>query len=466
MNIRFTKEEALSRLRKFYTGKVYPIVVATIIAIAAMSATEIFLAGAVVLLFVGACLVCDTARPLIITVVAFVFQMSSKYSPSPSVSANHDYYFTSWRLPIFIIYISLTVISLIAFFIKNKCYARMNIKRDILLIPIIVLVLAFLISGAFYDGYVSGLPFSLMQAALFSLFYFVFAYGFKEEESRGELARYFVYISAVVAGIMLVELMHLFITSDNIFVDGGINKVGVMLGWGSWTLIGVSLAMLIPTLFLGVMTDKRYWWAYFAMATAAYVGAVLSMSRNAQLFATLAYAACVIIAAFKSHNKLIFRVISVVGATLAVIATIVFFDKLPTVIAEFFNDNGRAEHAAIAMENFFSSPVFGVGFLNFESITEIPYQYAPMGPWPAMAHNTLLELLSATGVFGTLAYGGYRVASVVPVLKKPTVEKTLLFLSVLVILLSSLLDNFVFDMYPMFYSLIALSIIHKKDRES
>lgn len=455
-----------ANMRKFYTGRIYPLVVAALVLIGSVLAVEIFTASLVVLLFVGAALLCDSARPLIITVTTFCFQMSVKYSPSPSVSDNHDYYFTSWRLPVFTVYIVLIVAALVVFFVKNGCYKRVSLRRDLLLLPIAALCAAFLLSGAFCGGFFEGLWFSLAQAAVFSIFYFVFAYGFRPDEGRGELTEYLAYTSAVTAVLILAQLAHLFITSDDIFVDGGINKVGVMLGWGSWALIGLSLATLIPIIFYGAMRGGRASWAYLAVATLAWGGALLSMSRGAQLFATLAYAACVIIAAVKAHRKLFYRVLLGTGAVCALVAVVIFFDKIPDLLAAFLDDNGRAEHAKIALDNFLAAPVFGVGFLNFESLGAIPPEYAPMGPWPAMAHNTLLELLSATGAVGTLAYLVYRAASLYPVFKRPTLERTMLFVSVAALLLSSLLDNFVFDVYPMLLYSVALAIIHKREPEA
>ena len=88
-----------------------------------------------------------------------------------------------------------------------------------------------------------------------------------------------------------------------------------------------------------------------------------------------------------------------------------------------------------------------------------------MGPWPAMAHNTILEIMSALGIFGIAAYSLYRIASLIPLFKRPTTKKTMLYLGIIVILLSSMLDNFVFDIYPMFYSVIALSIAHANIKE-
>ena len=82
-----------------------------------------------------------------------------------------------------------------------------------------------------------------------------------------------------------------------------------------------------------------------------------------------------------------------------------------------------------------------------------------------MAHNTIVELLSATGAVGLLAYLWYRVKSLIPVFKRPSLMKTMAALSIAVILFSSLLDNFVFNVYPMFFYITLLALIHRDSRD-
>lgn len=449
-------------------GKWYPVLIGLFAVISSISGTEAVFCSLTAAAFFGACLLCDSARPLIITFCTFCFHISAKHSPSETVSSVYgsgdaDYLFTEWRLIFSILSISLIVVGSVIFFVKNRCYKRMSLKRDILLAPIIILSLSFLLGGAFRSGYFSGIWLSLGQIAVFSAFYFLFAYGFREDERGEELSGYFSYISAIMAAVIICQLLHLFLTSDIIFTDSGINKEGVMLGWGVWTLVGICLAMLIPAIFLGALKSGKSSFTYFGIAALTWIFALLTMSRGAQLFSTLAFAACVIIASFKSQHKLFYRIVAICGALLAVAAFIFLFDELGSLLTSFFDDNGRAEHANIAIQNFLSSILFGVGFSGFESQLSLPQHFAPMGPLPAMAHNTPLQLLSATGIVGLLAYIIYRAASVVPVLKKRTAWRSFLFLGISVILLASLIDNFLFDVYPMFYSLIALAIIHKRE---
>lgn len=356
------------------------------------------------------------------------------------------------------------------FFFKNRLYRNFNLKTDSLLLPVIILCAAFLLNGVFSGQWTPmGFLFSLAQTVVYGFIFMLFRYGFTEEEKNTDIMKYFSYISALMAGVIIIQLAVLFVTSDNIFVDGAINKEGVVLGWGIWNLIGACLAMLIPMHFYGAMTSKHSW-AYFLVATLTWLAAVLTMSRNALIFATLAYAVCVIIACFKGNYKKVYRIILAIGVLGAAALVVVFWSKIQALLGDYFargfDSNGRYELWGIAWKNFLDYPVFGIGFYGFESVHQLESgSFAHMGPMPTMAHNTLFELLSATGIVGTLAYGYYRVKSIVPVFKKPSLMKTMLAISIATTLLGSLLDNFAFNIYPMYFSMATLALLHRPTPE-
>ena len=450
---------------QFFDGKIYPILVCAAAFISSVLGVEIFVWPVISALFFLAALLSDSAKPLMITFISFCLFMSQKHSPSHTVSSiygdgNTAYYFTEWRLPLAVLTVLLIVGGSVLFFVKNKCFKKISPRRDPMFLSISVFALALLLGGAFSGNYLDGLPLSIAQIAVFALFYFLFAYGIGND-SKDELMDYFSYISALVSCVLILQISHIYMTSDIIFVGGGINKEGVILGFGIWTLIGISSAMLIPAIFYGALKGGIRGYIYFAAATLTLVFSVLSMSRGAQLISLAVYVFCVTVAAFKAKNKLFYRVILGVILVSAVVAAVLFFDKLSAAFIGFFDDNGRIEHAKIAITNFFHFPIFGVGFGGFEAIEALPENLSPMGPLPAMAHSTPLQLLSATGVLGLLSYILYRVASVVPVLKKHTVPGIFALLASSVVLIGGLIDNFPFDIYPMFYSLIALAISHR-----
>jgi O-antigen ligase len=267
----------------------------------------------------------------------------------------------------------------------------------------------------------------------------------------------------LIALVIIAELSVLFITNENIFINGSINKTEVALGWGMWTVLGSSLSVLIPVLFYGFHFNK-YPWLYFAVATLTLIFSALTMSRNALLFSLLAYGACVIISCFKGKYKRLFRIITLSGILALIVFTVVLWDKIYALLSSYFELgltlNGREHLWPAAIDNFLSSPIFGKGFYGLDVTTDFSY-----GPLALQAHNTVLQLLSATGIIGFMAYAYYRYHTLKPVFVRPTLRKTFMAMSVMVLLLGSLLDNFIFFIYPTFHYTVALVVIHRSSRE-
>ena len=65
------------------------------------------------------------------------------------------------------------------------------------------------------------------------------------------------------------------------------------------------------------------------------------------------------------------------------------------------------------------------------------------------------------GAFGLIAYGVYRIYTVIPFIKKLSIEKVFLFLSIATLLVESLIDNYIFWFAPTFVYNIAIIIAIK-----
>jgi O-antigen ligase len=450
----------IGNLRAFYMGYAYPAVITALVLIGAVFGVEIVTYPIHTALLFGAFLISKSIKPILISLLTYVMQVSVYNSPFyPNYS---DYYYTGWRLPLFITLGALTLAGIVTFFFKNKIYLKVNFKKTPLLLPILILSAAFLTNGLFSGKWAFGnILFGLANVVVY-FFVFIMIYHGLGEERAEESTKYFSYVSVLICLIISVEIAANIITNENAIVNGAINKVEMALGWGIWNLVGVSLAVLIPVIFYGVF-NNRYPWIYFAAATLSWIMAVITMSRNALIFSSLAYGACVIIACFKGKNKKAFRIITALGILLFIAFAIVFWDKVYAVFSDYFSrglsDNGRFKLWKAAFKNFLDSPLFGGGFYGFDVETDV------FGPLAKQAHNTVLQLLSAMGVVGFLAYFYYRYKTALYIFKNRSLSKTLMAISIGVFLFSSLLDNFVFNVYPVFYYTVALVIIIKEDEE-
>lgn len=455
----------MKNVEKFYMGKIYPIVICFLVLFGNLTGLDYYTIFILAFIGVGALFTMTSARPLITVMCSFVYQVSLEHSfvkiSDQGIGAS-DFYFSSWRLPVSILLAILIVASFITFIIRCDIPRHFNPKGTPIFIPTALFSVALVLNGVFSSSWsVKDLFLGSVHAILFMFLFAIFYHGFKDEKTD-ELMKYVAYVAMLIAAVLVVEMAHLYLTSDEIFKDGAIVKDRVYLGWGIWNLVGVNITLLIPLVFFGAMNNK-YPWLYFSVATLAYVAAVFTMSRNALIFATLSYGACAIIGCFKGKNRKGFRIITVAGASAVILGIIVLFPKIKAMLGDYFSrgfdNNGRFGLWMEGFDNFLSAPVFGKGFYGYGD-----YSLAH-GPLPKMAHNTIFELLSATGAVGLITYGYYRAKSLVPVFKNPTLVKTMAAMSIFVILGGSLLDNFVFNFYPMFYYAFLLALIFRASDE-
>ena len=111
-------------------------------------------------------------------------------------------------------------------------------------------------------------------------------------------------------------------------------------------------------------------------------------------------------------------------------------------------------------KQFLQFPVFGGSFFP---IDYTPYDWSSVASFssifPPRWHNTVVQLLASTGIAGLAAYGFHRFQTVKMYLKNRTTENTYLAFSILVLLLTSLLDCHFFNFGPVLFYSIALAFI-------
>ena len=94
----FLKKIDVERIRAFYMGRTYPLIIAAIVLIGNITATEYYLNIIHTLLFIGAFIICKSIRPSIISLCTYIYQISLKNGPE--YPTNSDFYYTGWRLPV------------------------------------------------------------------------------------------------------------------------------------------------------------------------------------------------------------------------------------------------------------------------------------------------------------------------------------------------------------------------------
>lgn len=446
---------AKERLSGFFSGWAYPLLIAALTLVGHLFAIEVitFFLGVLTLLVMS--FVQDTARPFIPFACMLVFHVSR--ANSPGVPSFSDYYVTGWRLPVVVGAFVIIFISVVVFALRRRLFSDFSRRDAELLLPLVGLLVAFSLGGAFSDAWsVVNMGFGVLEGLMYFVIFFFFYRGLRGEDFQ-QLGGYFAYVSSVTAVVLCVEVAALYLGLDTPISGGEIMKGQIVFGWGIWTSMGLALAVLIPAIFVGAYSSRAPF-GYFAVATLTLGCIFLTLSRNAWLVGAAAYAASVLVLALFGRHKRVYRIIAAALLLGVLLGAVLLFDRLPGLIAALFNDNGRYELWRLGLENFLSAPIFGRGFFGFQ-FPDDPNYFTGVGFMPAFVHQTFIELLSATGVVGLLAYIIYRVSTVRICILRPSVKKTLVAMSALVMLLMSLIDNFAFNFWPVLHYSIAIAVV-------
>lgn len=451
--IEYLNKPPAALLRRFFMGPIYPIAVALIVFLGYAFEIEFYLNILNMLLAAVMLTVCDSLRPLIVVLCSFLYQIPAAHSPSTPVKS--DFLITSPRVYVIAGLFVLVGAALVFFFVRNGLITVKHLKSLPMLSAFAILSAAFLANGAFSGAWTpASLGYGLLNILAFFGIFYIFYLGFLREDAK-ELTKYLSYVAAVIALVLVAEVVRLY-AIGGIIVDGAAEKSKILFGWGNWNSMGQNLAVLIPVIFYGAMKNKCPWF-YFAVATATTVAAVLTLSRNASFFSVIFYVACVVIACFYGDNKRRFRIVIPVGAGLLLCCVPFFWNEVLTLLSDFiergFSSNGREALFEQGVAEFLGAPVFGKGFFGIVTETANFVDF-----FPQMMHNTPLQLLASMGVVGLAAYVYYRYKTVKLALTRPSLEKTMLAMSVLVLALQSLLDNFIFYVQPMFFYSVALAV--------
>ena len=445
-----------AKSEKFFMGRLYPPLIGCLVVFGYCFGIEMYLGALNILLASLALCVCKSARPILLFIMSFVFQVSIKNSPAiPNMS---DYFFTSWRIVAIFILGAVLLASVVVFSVRNKIFSGIHILKTPLLLSLCILTVAFCTNGIFSGRWqVGSLVYGLCCGAILSLVYVFFYFGLRRENKR-ELISYFVYVSAILALMLIIELAVCYVVNDIVFDPFKLEinlfeKEKLLFGWGISNTMGVSLIVLIPACMLGFY-EKWGRFIYVPLAFLVYLAIFATMSRNAILFGTLTLLLSVLVLLFASKRRKIYAVIVSVLAIVGIVFAIIYREPIWDKLTEYFTDNGRFNLWKKGYENFKESPIFGVGFFGvgievFETAEFLP----------TMVHQTFVQLMSAMGLFGLLAYLFYRGSTLLPVFRRPSAAKALIALSWGAMLFESLVDNFIFYFLPTLHYSIALAVM-------
>ena len=450
------------RMKSFYMGKLYPLVICALIFAGHVLGIEVFLLPVIVLIASVSFWVCDSIRPVFVPLCTFLFAFSSENSLFGTVSS--DYYVTGWRIVVFVLLIFWVFISLCRFFARQRFLFKLFTRKTPLLFPLLILSVAFMLNGIKSGKWVGGnMVYAFFQVVAFLFVYVLFYHGFSDDEGADELSSYFAYVTMLISLLLIGEMLNLLLTTPGIIENGVIIKAKIVFGWGVCNNAGSYISVLIPMNFYGAYRSKHPIW-YGLVGVATYLAAILTLSRNALLCSTLAFFCCFITICIIGKRRVMFRFLFLGVMISAAIVSLTYHEVISLALENYssqgFSDSGRIDIWYNALRHFLEAPIFGNGFhAGLETGTQTA------GFIPAMAHNTPIQLLYSMGIVGFLAYFFYRARSLKAFLVNPSMMKSMMGASMLVLLVGGLLDNFVFHIQPIFYYSVAMAIVYRSVKE-
>lgn len=344
-------------------------------------------------------------------------------------------------------------------------------RRRLFTWGIIAADVVFLANGLFSSVYdIKNLGYGAFLAMGFTVVYFLVSGMIEKSDDPVTYACYAMLGTAYVAFLQLgVVVAEKYISGDlfikynpDIFGMGiiKIDKNVLTLGWGISTVICAVFTLGIPAAFYLAKNRKGSAFTYFS-AVLFILGAILTSGRAAFVVGTITFIICAVVCCIKGKNRVYSRIYSGVLALMLIAAGIyvhfkvmpmnVFIDKLADILRIGNLNNiveaGRQILWKNGIEDFLSSPVFGVGF-NDGGYSD-PLRQNNF--FSNMYHCILIEIPAAMGICGCIAFllHGYDLVRVF--FKKFSVDKMLVMMVPLSILGLSLVDNFFFYLHFQIY---------------
>lgn len=435
-----------------------------------MFSLELLMFSISVLICVYVSLFGDDFLPLMPLFVFCYISVSSDNNPGNN--SNSIFYNTPCIVYMFVI-VAIAVISLLLRigFDKNMGYKKLFTQKRSLLWGVCALGLAYFLSGIGHSNYKNivgnNLLFALLQFLSIFLLYFIFTATINWKKAPKD---YFAWFGLILGLTILLQIVFIYINVD-VVVDGIIKRGRINTGWGISNNIGALLATTIPFAFY-LACKKKHNYIFLILATLLLFGTFLTGSRASILGGLFIYLVSLVISFIKAEHKKSFRISTAVLVGVCLIFGLVFMKSISKIFTNILNafanikNDERLNLYKNGWKAFLASPIFGQ---SFYPSGYIPYQASNVDSFtslfPPRWHNTIIQLLASCGILGLIAYSYHRIQTIILFCKKPTMEKSFIGLSILVLLLTSLLDCHFFNIGPVLFYSMGLAFAEKINEE-
>ena len=442
-----------NRINEFFLGKWYPVLTFLLVVLGYVTGLEVYTLLINTVLMAFAIVRTLSIKPMLFYMLTFMYQFSAQHLPMRPFYSDH--YYSGHRPFVIVASGVIIVVAVLIYFVRSKVLRFVTWRKIPLLLPLILFCGAMLVNGLFVKGNdIMDFVWGCGQVLVYLVIYLLCYLGLRNENRR-ELFDYFRHLVTLMSWVIVLECAWFIVSGDRSFGQV-VSERSLALGVGNCNIVGAHAAMLIPANLYGLMKGKR---PYLSLLTgfAVYAVAMVSTSRNAMLFGTVYFICAFIFCAFFGSKKKQMGRLIVSATVFLVVFAIIFRAEVVSVIKLYLDrgmgNNGRYPLWERAWQLFLESPIFGKGFFTLDLTTPNSFDKLSFELVPDFAHNTVFELLGATGIVGFVTYSIYRISTLVIAFRKPNAERIALVISALYIVFASLLDNFVFQIFsPVFYT--------------
>lgn len=442
-----------NRINEFFLGKWYPVLTFLLVVLGYVTGLEVYTLLINTVLMAFAIVRTLSIKPMLFYMLTFMYQFSAQHLPMRPFYSDH--YYSGHRPFVIVASGVIIVVAVLIYFVRSKVLRFVTWRKIPLLLPLILFCGAMLVNGLFVKGNdIMDFVWGCGQVLVYLVIYLLCYLGLRNENRR-ELFDYFRHLVTLMSWVIVLECAWFIVSGDRSFGQV-VSERSLALGVGNCNIVGAHAAMLIPANLYGLMKGKR---PYLSLLTgfAVYAVAMVSTSRNAMLFGTVYFICAFIFCAFFGSKKKQMGRLIVSATVFLVVFAIIFRAEVVSVIKLYLDrgmgNNGRYPLWERAWQLFLESPIFGKGFFTLDLTTPNSFDKLSFELVPDFAHNTVFELLGATGIVGFVTYSIYRISTLVIAFRKPNAERIALVISALYIVFASLLDNFVFQIFsPVLYT--------------
>lgn len=447
-----SKNEFIKKLNLLFCSKYYPLIIGLLMIICNIFALEGFVYTILFILTITNLLISKETRGTIPSILFFQLGMSYKnglsFKKDPSIP---NIYSHQWFVIYLIVLGSLVVLSAIFNLVIFKQYKNGFSKSLPLLPGAISLAFAYLLSGVFSKGYsLNNFLFSISNVGMNLAIFLYFSNTSYQTLNKKQIMEHLSYIMVATSLIVIFELVYIYISNGIIGSDGSIQKYKIQTGWGLQNSMAALLLYTYPFVFyLTLKEENKRKIPFIVLLILIPISIFFTLARTSIIFIFIQVFVFIIYLIYKSKlkksNLILLLLISIDVVSLLYLAfEQKMFYMFKSMFAMGLSSDSRLDLYKTGFEHLFNNPIFGFGWFGLHD----PGYYAPSATFFApnlKYHNIVVQILASTGLFGMVGFIILLSNITSVTFNKIDKEKSIIFFTIIVILASSLIDNFFFD---------------------